>query len=218
MAAVYCTEKDLYDHGMPRGSVPNPAKLIPSVLASTDTFTLDEHGFQADDAVSFRGQGAGAAMPAPLVAGVTYYVVPLVPASDYAFKVALTPSGAAVDLTSDGTNVLVIAPLPKAQAIAWASRIVDDIAPAHVVPFVLPVPEIVRMTTAEIAAWKLAARSGPVSKSLSEIVDAARKRLERWGTGVPVRGENAPPAANLAASVTAPISDSQGWAKFGGIL
>lgn len=222
MADVYCSERDLYDHGIPRGSVPNPGKLAASALASTDAITLTEHGFEADDPVSFRGQGASAVLPAPLVAGVTYYVVPLATASDYAFRVAAAPAGPAIDLTSNGDNVLVLIPLPKAKAIEWASRVLDDMLPAHVVPLVAPtvdlVPPIVRMTCAELAAWKLSSRTGPVSKSLAEIFKEAQKRIDRWATGVPVRGDNAPPAANLATSATAAIKDADGWAKFGGIL
>ncbi len=213
MAAVYCAERDLYDHGIPRGSVPNPARLVASALASTDAIVLDEHGFATDDQVFVRAQGATGALPAPLVAGTPYYVIRV---SEFVFKLAAAPAGGPIDLTSDGFNVLVYAPLPFAEAIAWASRLIDDMLPAHVVPLSAPVPELVRFTCAELAAWKLSARGGPTSKSLGEIVDAARKRLERWATGVPVRGENEPPAANLATSAAAPARAGD-WSRFGGI-
>ena len=43
-----------------------------------------------------------------------------------------------IDLTTDGDSVLVIAPLPVAEAITWASRIIDDMQlGAHVTPQVV---------------------------------------------------------------------------------
>jgi hypothetical protein len=59
-------------------------------------------------------------------------------------------------------------------------------------------------------------RQGAAS-SFSEIVDAARKRLERWATGVPLRGENVPEPANLAASASAPAADTSGWKTWGSL-
>jgi hypothetical protein len=49
------------------------------------------------------------------------------------------------------------------------------------------------------------------------VFDAAMKRLERWGTGVPIRGENAPPAGGLSVTATLPYSDTRGWTRFGGL-
>src|SRR6478609_2025292 len=98
MADPYSTVSDLYAYGVPRGAVPNPARLAASVLASSDAFTLDEHGFATDDPVSFRAE-AGGALPAPLVAGTTYYAIALTAST---FKVAAAVAGAALDLTTDG--------------------------------------------------------------------------------------------------------------------
>lgn len=212
--AVYCAPRDLYDFGLPRGAVANPARLAAFALASTDTITLDLHGFDADDPVTFRAE-AGGSLPAPLVAGTTYYAIPL---GESAFKLAAAPGGGAIDLSSDGASVLVISPLPIAAAIEWASRIVDDMLPAGVVELAAPYPAIVRMTAAELAAGKLAGRGGFESKALGDIVIEARKRLERWGKGVPIRGENAPAPAGLSVSVSAlgVARDPSGWGRFGG--
>lgn len=208
----YCEARDVYAHGLPRGAVPNPARLAESVSSSADAITLSEHGFSLNDPVSFRAE-AGGLLPAPLAEGTTYYAVPL---DDSRFSVAATEDGAAIDLTTAGANVLVMAPLPMASAITWASHIIDDMLPAHVVPLdVDAIPEIVRMTCAELAAGKLARYSGAESKPLMEIVDAATKRLERWGKGVPIRGAVEPPHANLAASTTAPYRDRRGWNRNG---
>jgi len=179
----------------------------------SNAIALDLHGFAADDPITFRAE-AGGSLPAPLEAGVTYYAIPV---TDGAFSVAAAASGAAIDLTTAGERVLVIGRLPLAAACAWASRLIDDMCPAHLVPFTEPVPEIVRMTAAELAAGKVLAISGNASESLSAIVDAAAKRLERWAKGVPISGANATAPVQLAASASLPYRDPRGWNRFGGL-
>ena len=208
----YCEERDLYQHGLPRGSVSNPARDVESVDATANTLTLGAHGFTLNDPVSFRAE-AGGSLPAPLAAGTTYYAIP---ADADTFSVSTTEDGAAVNLTTAGERFVAIDPLPVTAAISWASQIIDDMLPAHVVPLDADaIPEIVRFTCAELAAGKLAARSGNGSKSLTEIVDAANKRLARWGKGVPIRGAVEPPHAGLSASASAPFRDRRGWWKYG---
>jgi hypothetical protein len=183
------------------------------VDATANTLTLGAHGFALNDLVSFRPE-AGGSLPAPLVAGTSYYAIPV---TDDSFSVATTEDGSSVNITSAGSLFVAIAPLPVAAAISWASQIIDDMLPAHVVPIEADaIPEIVRFTCAELAAGKLAARSGNASKSLTEIVDAANKRLARWGKGVPIRGAVVPPHAGLSASATAPFRDRRGWNRWGG--
>jgi hypothetical protein len=177
---------------------------------------LDGHGFAEGAPVTVRAE-AGGSLPSPLQAGVTYYVVPV---GDDRISLSATAGGDAIDLTTVGENVLVIAPLPMAAAISYASALVDDMLPAHVVPLTAPFPPIVKATTAELAAAKLAAITGVKGANLSEATDAAQKRLERWGKGIPIRGTNAPGAANLAAngaSLSAAFNDARGWQKFGGL-
>jgi hypothetical protein len=213
MAESYCAASDLYSFGLPRGALANPARPVASVSAGGNTITLDLHGFALNDQVSFRAEASGT-LPAPLVASTTYYAIPV---SDSVFSVAAAADGAAIDLTTAGTRVVVISPLPVAEAIAWASRVIDDMLPAHLVPLEDPIAEIVTMTCAELAASKLLARQGSASVSLTSIADAARKRLERWAAGAPIRGENAPEPASLAASASASVPDTRGWNRFGGI-
>lgn len=212
----YCSPSDIYAYGYPRGSVPNPGRDVDSVNATANTLALDVHGYALNDQVSFRAT-AGGSLPAPLVEGTTYYAIPV---DDYTFKVAATEDGAAIDLTTAGDDFVVIDPFenPMNAAIAWASRVIDDMLPAHVVPIEADaIPEIVRMTAAELAAGKLAARGGTQSKSLTETVDTAVKRLARWGKGVPIRGAVVPPSASLAASATIPYArDRRGWGRWGG--
>lgn len=184
-----------------------------SVSAGANTFTLDVHGFDLDDPVRFRAE-AGGSLPAPLAEGTEYYAIPI---TESTFAVAVAPAGAAIDLTTAGARIVVIAPLPILAAIAWASRLIDDMLPAHMVPLVEPLHELVRMTCAELAAGKLLGLRGAASKSLAEMVDAARKRLERWAKGVPLRGDDAPATANHATVATAAYADPRGWEKFGGL-
>lgn len=209
---AYCAPSDLYSFGLPRGAVPNPGRLADETSASANTISLDVHGFVLNDPVSFRAE-AGGTLPAPLAAGSTYYAIPV---TDSTFSVAATEGGAVIDLTTAGTRVLVIAPLPIDASIAWASRIIDDMLPAHAVPLEEPIHELVRMTAAELAAHKLTTGKGS-SKSLGEMVDAARKRLERWAQGIPLRGPDVPTATNLASAAAVPYVDSRGWSRYGGL-
>ena len=108
-----------------------------------------------------------------------------------------------------------MAPVPVQAAIDFGAELINDVIP-HLLPLVAPYPPIVVMTNAELAIGKLLAITGSGSKSLGEMVDVARKRLERWAAGAQVRGANAQPSANLAAA-TAAATDSRGWRRFGSL-
>lgn len=208
---AYCSEKDLYDFGLPRGSLSNPARLVTADPAA-DLFLLDSHGFADGDEVSFRAD-AGGAMPGGLSANVTYFVRRL---RESAFQVASTENGDPLDVTTAGSRVVVYAPINIAATLEWASRVLDDaMQGSTVVPLALPVPEIIRMTCAELAAGKLmAGRNG--SRALSEVVAAAVARAAKWAKVRP-QGDHAKAPAGLAASATVPYADPRGWNKFGGI-
>lgn len=214
---AYCTERDLYSFGVPRGGVPNAGRLTaePPANATTDAIELDCHGFAADDLLTFRAE-AGGSLPSPLVAGTVYYAKPV---SESFFQVAATAGGAAIDLTTAGSAVVVTTPLPIDEAIEFASALIDNMLPSHAVPLAEPVPAIVRMTCAELAAAKLGAVSGATSVSLSATADAARKRLEAWAKGIPLRGEgaSAQTPTNLAVSAAAPALDVRGYSEFFGM-
>ncbi len=207
--ANYCSVSDLYTFGLPRGGLPNPSRMVHSVSSGGNTITLDEHGFSTGDEMSFRPDGVDGVLPSPLTEGTTYYAIAI---DDARFSVSATLGGAAVDLTTNGERVHVIERIPYDATIAWASRIVDDHIPAHIVPLAEPYPEVIRMTTAELAATKLMGRQGSVQKSLSDVLTLAQKRIERWAKGVPVRGPNSPARANLAtSSASAAYLDRAGW-------
>lgn len=208
----YCTPADVYSFGLPRGSVANPGRVAASALSTTNAVTLDLHGFSADDPVTLRSE-AGGNLPAPLVEGTTYYVSA---PTDNTFKLAASTGGAVIDLTTDGENVVVIPKFTLPDAIRFASEVMTDMMPAHVMPLEAPFPPIVVMTCAELSASKMASMVGGTSVALAATVDAAQKRLERWGKGVAIRGTNTPPAAGLSASASVPYRDRRGWSRFGG--
>jgi hypothetical protein len=211
--AEYCSLADLYDFGVPRGAVPNPGRLVESMLANTDEITLDVHGFDLDAALWLRAEAHGS-LPPEVTEGATYYAIPR---TEFAFAIATSPGGAAINFSANGSRVLVIAPLPELAARKFASRVIDEALPAHLVPLSLPVPEIVRMTAAELAAFKLVGRAGAASKSLADMVAEAQKRMTAWAAGKPIRDANVTAPANLATSAALPRSDPRGWSRFGGL-
>jgi hypothetical protein len=204
---AYCQVSDLYDYGLPRGGLPNPARLIDSVDVASNALTLDEHGFSGGEQVSFRADESGA-LPAPLTEGTTYYALKV---TSSAFRVSATLNGAAIDLTNTGYLVLLCEDLPIQPAINWAGEIINDSLPAHVLPLPTPYPEIIRMTAAELAVGKLSRRQGAANDSLSKTVQDAQARLARWAKGVPLRGTAPETRANLAASASVAYRDPRGW-------
>lgn len=217
MATRYCEESDVYSYGLPRASVANPGRLAQSADPSTNTITLNVHGFAEGSAVRFRADAAGGSLPGGIAEGTTYYVQ-IVDADR--FRVSTTAGGSVVDITSAGLRLIVIPDLTLTPEIEWASALIDDALPAHLVPLEAPYPPIVRMTCAELAARKRMVMQGAVSESVATFADEAIKRVQRWAKGVPLRGENVTNErrANLAASsASAPRADRSGWGRFGGI-
>lgn len=233
MPDFYCAPADLYGFGLPRGAVPNSGRLLAAVSVSANTLTLDVHGFADDDVFTLRAQ-AGGVLPAPLVEGTSYYAKVI---DDARFQTCATAGGAVIDITAagDAERVLVIAPLPVLSWIRFASRVIDDCLPAHVVPLVkldatgkapsddgydattAAYPDIIVITCAEIAAGKGLGFGGSSSKTLTKAIDDAQKRIARWATGIPVRGgATGQTPANLATSASVPYRDARGWNRFGG--
>lgn len=210
MADLYCTRRDLYRFGLPRGVLGASSRLVESSLATTDVITLDGHGFETDDEVAFRA-AEGGTLSAPLVAGTTYYVVRM---NDTTFKLAATEGGAAINLTSDGVSMLVATALPFDYVLEFYSRWVDGFMPAHLVPFTAgSVPVMVVAIVAELSAKKLMQLAGHTSDSVNDAELAAKAQLERWSKGVPLRDAVATGSANRAVitSVTVSGADPRGW-------
>lgn len=202
---VYATRSDLYDYGFQRGLLANPGRLCASVLAATDTFELDGHGFSTDHELLFRAE-AGGTLPAPIVAGVTMYAIPV---NDQMFKVAASPAGGAVDLTTDGTAVVVATPLPFDKTLEYYSRWVDGFLPAHAVPLKPPYPPLLVGIVAKLAAAQLLIHAGQTSASMRELEIDAKAQVERWREGTVIRDARASSPTNLAYSES--VSSSRGW-------
>lgn len=213
MDDLYCEESDLYAHGLPQGSLARMARLAGVVSVANDTIDLEGHGFAEGAPVEFRAEADGA-LPLPLAAGRTYYAYPV---GSNRFQVADSFGGLAIDLTTAGSYFVVVSELPVTAAIYAASRLVDDMLPAHLAPLAQPYPGIVRVTTAELAAHKLGLVVGAKGRALTELIDFAQKRLERWAKGQPLRGRDAPQQINRAFSATAAPPDPSGWRTYGGL-
>jgi len=206
---AYSTVSDLYDFGVPRGATPNPGRNLDSLVSSVAT--LDVHGFTTGDPISFRAIGT---MPSGLVAGTTYYAEAV---TESTFKVRATPTGSALSIGVAADPIVVIAPLNTDAAITWADAMVDDMLTDQTVPL-SPVPQIIRITSAELAAFRLVGSRSAQSRSLTDIMDRAQKRLDRWLAGRPVTGTADDTRDNLAVADTTPTTGaSDGWARWGGL-
>jgi phage gp36-like protein len=191
--AQYCTESQLYEHGVPRGGIPNPARLCyPS--ASTDIITLDGHGFATDAELLFRVESGGT-MPSPLSAGTTYYAIPLT--SD-TFKVSTSAGGSVVNLTTAGTSVLVSTPLPIDAAITWASDLIDNMLVGNSTPLTAPYPAIIQVACAELAAIRLMQLTGGATIPLTEKLAQTQKLIDRFAKGIPIVKSASQKSGNLA--------------------
>ena len=205
---AYATEADAIPF-LPAGGLPNPARVVEG-SASGDYLVCEGHGLEEDAPVTFRAE-AGGAVPIGLAEGTTYYAKIV---SGSRFQVAATAGGAAINLTTDGSNFVFSTPLPWASWLEWADRMVDSFLPPHVTPIVSPYPALVVTAAAELAALRgLQAASG-ASIDLGARLDAIGARLTRWAKGVPVRGVDAQTTqpSFLAVTSAAGASDPRGWA------
>lgn len=210
--ALYCTKADIYEH-IPSGSLVNQGR--PAIASATsDAITIDSHGLDDGDIVRVRAE-VGGNLPGGLAPATNYFIVS---AGESTFQLSATEGGSAIDITANGDEFLVIVPINEQAAIKWASRIFEDMCPAHAMPLEAPYPEVVVLTVGELAAGKLARKCGATSASLSKIYDDASARIARWAKGIPLRGADAPGThTNLATSATVPFDDSRGWNRFGGL-
>ena len=88
--------------------------------ASTDVITATGHDYINTLAVTLSVSGGGT-LPAPLVAGTTYYVRDV---ATNTFKLSLTSGGAAIDITDAGTGTFVVIDTP----LSVSTRTVAEMA------------------------------------------------------------------------------------------
>ena len=208
MGVLYANRSDVFGVGVPRGALTRPARLIKSVDASADVLELEGHGLADGDSVEFTVSGSGV-LPAPLLVLTVYYakLITLADGStdENRFQVAASPGGAAIDLTSVGTQPFSAA-IPTGPMIdrflEKYSRWVDSVIVGVAVPLVAPFPVWVTTIVALRAAIAVANALGRSTPSLQD-----RERTEiadflRLAQGAPLRGDALPQVSANTAVVT----------------
>ncbi len=203
---AYATARDLYTFGLRRGVLSNEGRSVASSLASTNVLTLDQHLFETDDQVTLRAVEGGT-LSAPLVAGTVYYVRRI---TDSTFSLAATAGGSAIDLSSNGDDMMVKAELPIDELLEAYSRFVDDFIP-HIVPLDSPYPVTVVRVVCELTAAKLLSLTGQSSQSMKDAELSAKAQLERWAKGIPVKDASITGSSNRAVTVASSDLDQRGW-------
>lgn len=203
---VYCTREDQYTHGLPRGALANPGRLVADINTTTGVYALDGHGFEGPGsrtAVTFRTEDGGTQQTG-ITAGTTYYAEAL---TDSTFQVyAASTGGSAMVPASAGSLVVVVAPL--ADLREYYSRWVDSFFPAHAVPFKAPYPPFIVGITAQLANHPTLLATGQRSESLKEVETAAAVQIKRFAAGMPLRSSLATSPTNTAvySSVTSGLA------------
>jgi hypothetical protein len=205
---AYATRADLYLYGLPRGLLSNPARMVDSAIASTDTFTLDQHGFEDGDVLLFRAESGGN-LPGNIAASTAYYAIRV---TDSTFQVSATNGGVAVNLSSDGELVLVAASLEAVidAELERYSRLVDSYIPAHNVPLESPYPAVIVASVAKLAAASVLELMGQSSTLIQAGAEQTRRELGRLAKGVALRDSRAVSGANLAVA-TVSSSTARAW-------
>ncbi len=210
MTDSYATREEFFRFGARGGEIVNQGRLATSEIGS-DAFTLDLHGFVTGSRVMLRAESGGA-LPAPLVAGTTQYVIA---DSESTFRVAATSGGAAIDLTTVGVAVVVTTPLPIDEYLEAYSRWVDNFIPGEFLPLLPPYPLPVVMAVCLLAKAALLRWTGQVSESMKDEELGEKAKLERWAKGLGVAGVAT--SANLAYGESFQ-SDIRGWGGGGTLV
>lgn len=184
------TLDEFYTHGLRSELLVRNGRAVVSVDATANTITLPMHGAAADDPVRFSSQTTSGTLPGGLSASSSYYAIPV---SDDILQVSATAGGAAVDLTTAGTGVIlaIFSPTPRVQKQLEAASAQVQAALVVAGELVAPYPLEVVMVTCHIAALTVAASFGLVNAAqvtqdveyIKARYDAAMKALERWRAG-----------------------------------
>lgn len=211
-ADLYCSRGDVNER-VP-GGITYEGRLVHAVNVSSDSITLDGHGFEDGIAVTVRAFESGS-LPGGLVDGSTYYVKRLTNAK---FQLSATDGGAAIDLTTAGESIFVAREPPYDNVIEFVSRWVDSFFDAHVVPFAAPIHPLVRGITADISAKRLQNYDGKLSGAIDALEDKSAKRLEAYASDLDAQLRAASGVTTsvfgnraIVASVTDSARDQRGW-------
>jgi hypothetical protein len=207
MTTLYCSASDLYAYGIPYGGLPNPGRLVAAVNTTTNVFSLDGHGFATNTELLFRAESGGS-LPSPLAEGTTYYAIVV---SDSAFKVSTSSGGSALDITTAGSNTIVVSPLPVDEWIEWASRYIDSHLTGHMVPLSEPIDVVIKAAAADLAATRGLALTGGGTVDLSAKQAQVQDQLRTWLKGHVLPAASGHRSGNLSAWRNALSSDSRGW-------
>lgn len=211
--AGYCTRADLLAF-LPSGGLPNDARVA-TASASGDYIECDQHGLVDDQEIVFRA-ATGGSVPTGLTEGTTYYAQV---SSTSRFQVAATVGGAAINLTTAGSNFVFWSDLPWSSWIDAAARDVDSFLPPHVVPVVegTGYPQILVTANAELAALRGLMSTGGAAIDYGAKLDAIQTRLTRWAKTIPLRGTDRQVTypARLAVTSSAGATDPRGWSPNG---
>ena len=209
VVASYCSRADV-NRRLPPGTLVSPAGMVASSLASTDVLTYDGHGLETDTEVTVRAADAGT-LPGGLSEGTVYYAIRL---TNSTFKLAASAGGSAINLTSNGTSVVVVREPPYDKIIEEVSDWANAFFPAHVIPLTEPIPPRVRAAVADVVVDRLLKASHQDSAVAKAAAVEAEKILERFASGIPMRSDVARASTNLAITSTAASStssDPRGW-------
>jgi hypothetical protein len=198
--------------------VTNPRRPIAAVYPDTDVLAIDDHRLKTGYEVQLwlPRNGAGE-MAAPLIEGEVYYAIVL---SDSTFQVAATPAdattGTQIDIISEGCDMKLGAQIPWDSYIEGRSAKLDEQAIGNAFPLAdgEPVPIVARDLVSIQVLGDAMRFVGDTDNDLSEEQDRARKELEAWAKGKPLRAKEAPAPTNTAASgprLSGSAADSRGW-------
>ncbi len=206
-ADLYCSRADV-NKRLPLGSITSPAGIVASCIASTDAITFDGHGLETDDAVTVRAIEGGT-LSAPLVEGTVYYAIRLTTST---FKLAATAAGSAINITTNGVEMVVTREPAYNEAIEFVSRWADGFLPAHVLPLTAPIHPLIKGVVADVVAKRLLNANGQDSAVVNAAELAGKAILERYAAGLPLRGATVTSSANTAVVATlSATTDARGW-------
>ncbi len=212
-ADLYCSRGDVNERI--QGGITFEGRLVSAVNATTDTITLDGHGFEDDTPVYVR-PAEGESLPAPLVETATYYVKRVTNAK---FQLAATASGAAINLTTAGGSTFVSREPPYDNVIEFVSRWADAFLPADAVPLEAPIHPLVRGVVADISAKRLQNYDGKSSAIVDAAELAGKAILERFSKGLPLREADGITTTSTNKAIVTTITDDEpdqrGWGSAG---
>lgn len=206
-ADLYCSRSDVTAR-MPLGSITSAGGLTASASATSNAITYDGHGLETDDPITVRAPEGGT-LPSPLVAGTTYYARRV---SNAAFELAATAGGAAIDLTTAGTELVISREPDFDYWIEFYSRWADTSLPGHLVPLEAPIHPLVIGIVADLVAKRMFNVGGWASATQTEAEVGSKQMLDRFAAGLVLRGASATASASLAVTATlSDTTDARGW-------